>query len=103
MIKRTRLPEYRVIFTASNAAAYFIARHPSLFRVGQAARIVGVVFANGRPCFHLRYADGVEDDTPIVNEDFTGQGGLGYFYDIVPEESVTARQDRHSLFSDRPL
>lgn len=68
---------------------YFIARHPDLYRPGKAALIVDIRTVNGRSCFHLRYADGVEDDTPIVNEDFTGRGGLGYFYDIVPEEDVT--------------
>jgi hypothetical protein len=88
----TNLPEYRVVLTPPRVAAYFIARHPDLFRVGQPARIIGVVFANGRPCFRVRYADSMEDDTPIVNEDFTGQGGLGYFYDIVPEGVVTNGQ-----------
>lgn len=63
-------------------AAWFVAIHPDMFRCGQSALILGVVMVNERPCFRVRYADGVEDDTPIVNEDFVGTGGLGSFYNI---------------------
>lgn len=61
---------------------YYVARHPQLFRPGKVATIVEVRSINGRDCFHLRYPDGMEDDTPVENEDFTGKGGAGYFYDI---------------------
>lgn len=62
--------------------AYFVALYPQMFRPNEAAVIEGVVLVNGRPCFHLRYADGTEDDAPIENQDFVGKGGLGVFYDI---------------------
>ena len=60
-------------------ACFFTATHPHMFRVGQRARIEGFVARNGRPCFHVRYPDGVEDFTPLENEDFTGKGT---FYEI---------------------
>ena len=65
--------------------AYFIGLHPYGFRTGQPALILGVVVINGRPCFHLRYPDGVEDDTPIENEDFSGKDGISRFYEIRSE------------------
>jgi hypothetical protein len=60
----------------------YVAIHPDLFRCGEAALIVGVVTVNGRECFALSYWDGVEDQTPIENEDFVGKGGEGVFYRI---------------------
>lgn len=66
-------------------AAYFMPLHGDMFRFGQSALILGVVIANGRPCFRLQYADGVEDSTPIDNEDLVGKGGLGVFYEIRSE------------------
>jgi len=45
---------------------------------------------NNRLCFHLYYADGFEDDTPIINEDFVGTGGIGLFYDIVSQDEAQA-------------
>lgn len=65
--------------------AYFVPLHPDMFRSGRSALIVGVLMMNGRPCFHLRYPDGVEDMTPIENEDFIGKGRLGVFYEIKGE------------------
>lgn len=69
--------------------AYFIARHSQMFRPNDAALITGVEIVNGRPCFHLWYPDGIEDNTPILDADFAGEGGLGVFYDIVGENAVT--------------
>lgn len=62
---------------------YYIARHPDLFRPGQLAIIIDTRLVNGRECFHVIYSDGVQDDSPIENEDFTGKGGAGYFYDLL--------------------
>jgi hypothetical protein len=64
---------------------YFIALSPHMFRTGKPARIEGIVTIRGRPCFWVRYQDGVEDQTPIANEDFAGSVGLGVFYKIVKE------------------
>lgn len=64
---------------------YFVGTHPRMFRKGQPARIEGIVTMYGRPCFRVRYPDGVEDQSPIENEDFVGKGGQGVFYEITKE------------------
>jgi hypothetical protein len=63
---------------------YFVAIHHEMFRPGEAARIEGITEVRGCQCFHIRYPDGVEDDSPIENEDFVGKGGRGVFYEIRP-------------------
>lgn len=53
------------------APAFLVGTHPYAFRSGEAAEIVGVktVFPkNGRtprPCFEVKYQDGVIDYTPV--------------------------------------
>lgn len=66
----------------SSAPAWFVATHPDMFRCGEPALILGVIFVNNRACFRVRYRDGVEDDTPLGNEDFVG---LGAFYEITSD------------------
>lgn len=45
--------------------------HPYAFRCGEPAKIIGVVMVDPenhlspRPCFHVRFADGVEDWIPL--------------------------------------
>ena len=81
-MKTERITCDRRGFKEAARPIYFVATHPDMFRCGIAAEIVGVVAVNGRACFHLRYTDGAEDYSPIVNEDSTGKGGFGYFYEF---------------------
>ena len=81
-MKTDRITCGRRGFKEAAKPIYFVATHPGMFRCGIAAEIVGVVAVNGRACFHLRYTDGAEDYSPIVNEDFTGKGGFGYSYEF---------------------
>lgn len=70
---------------SEHVGRYYVPLHPDLYRSGQPALITAVVEIRGRACFHLRYPDGVEDDTPVPNEDLVGKGGLGVFNDIRDE------------------
>lgn len=64
---------------------YFIGLNPYMFRTGKPARIKDIVTMRGRECFHLQWPDGVEDQSPVADEDFVGTGGIGLFYEIVKE------------------
>lgn len=67
---------------------YFTGLHPYMFRAGPPALTESITRINHRLCFHLRWPDGVEDDTPVVDEDFVGIGGDGVFYRITPESAL---------------
>lgn len=50
--------------------AFYVGLRPHSFRFGQPAEIIGVKMVapqglNPRPCFHLRFEDGMEDFSPI--------------------------------------
>lgn len=52
--------------------AYYVGTNPNSFRSGEAAIIVGVVFAqppggSWRPCYEVEYADGKRDFFPITD------------------------------------
>lgn len=64
---------------------YFIGLNPYMFRSGKPARIEGIVAMRGRDCFHLKWPDGVQDWSPVTDEDFSGSGGRGLFYEIMKE------------------
>ena len=74
--------------------AYYVGLHRYHFQAGTPAEILGVaiVTPNGnsrpRPCYHLRYPDGLEDYAPLSDEDFVGKGGLGTLYAIISEAQV---------------
>lgn len=44
------------------------ATHQYGFRNGEWARVLGVVWLNERPCYHIRFIDGKEDHWPIYDE-----------------------------------
>jgi len=68
--------------------AYFLGIHPALFRCGEVARIDGVELVGTRICYRLVFQDQTVDYSPILNSDFTGSGGEGYFYQILDEEGA---------------
>ena len=75
--------------------AYYVGLHRYCFQGNTPAEILGIVMVTpdgdaARPCFHLKYPDGQEDFTPLVNEDHSGQGGLGVLYEIITEEQMLA-------------
>lgn len=55
-----------------NIKAYLIGTHYTSFRRGEPAEIIGVEFVTPeglqpRPCYKIRYEDGVEDAVPIAD------------------------------------
>jgi len=53
---------------------YYTGTHRYSFRAGQPAEIIGVFMAapegaDWRPCFYVRYPDGIEDLSPISDMD----------------------------------
>ena len=67
----------------------FKALHSFMFRCGETGLIMNIesVQPEGRAprdCFRIKYPDGIEDLTPVENEDLSGvRGGEGVFYEIV--------------------
>lgn len=76
--------------------AYFVGTHRYHFQAGVPAEILGVKVLMApddktpRPCFHLRFPDGREDYAVMQDEDHSGKGGLGVFYEIISEEQMRA-------------
>lgn len=77
----------------NHAKAYYVGLHRYQFQAGTPAEILGVVMVTleGKkpcPCYHLKFPDGREDYSPLIDEDFFGQGGYGKLYEIISEEQV---------------
>lgn len=60
--------------TVKNSRAYYLPKHPYSFRRGQPAEIIEVRIvtpSNGesRPCYKLKWPDGMIDYSPIYGEE----------------------------------